>query len=47
MKDENTTLKLENLKLKSELYKHYTNIKTLSLLSVLEFVVIICLFLYG
>ena len=46
MKDETTILKLENLKLKNEVYRQYTNIKILSFLSILGFVVIICLMIY-
>ena len=46
MKDETTILKLENLKLKNELYKQYINIKILSILTILEFIVIFCLMMY-
>lgn len=46
MNDEVTILKLKNLKLKNEVYRQYINIKILSILSVLEFIVIICLMIY-
>lgn len=46
MKDENTILKLENLKLKSDIHEQYKSIRVLSFLSVLEFVVILCLMIY-
>ena len=46
MRDETTILKLENLKLKNKVYKQYTNIKILSILSVLEFIVIFCLLVF-